>query len=176
MMFLLKSDRTEIKRFAHSAYFQGMAWVLSQIKPQRLQNKVGVVNFNEENSKRHRQLIRAAMNLMTTLKNVDVLSVVINKHSDLLNLPPCKVFVVFVDFNQRNVILEDLQKVLGDLKLTTARAINKFSGETHFLNRLTSMATSSVQRSNPFWSHAPKNIQRNIDHLADEKKFERFEI
>ena len=63
-----------------------------------------------------------------TLEDIEVVPVVIKNHPELLEIPLCKTFIMFVDYNQRHVILEDPKKVLGDLKLTTARAIEKYKG------------------------------------------------
>ena len=112
-----------------------MKWVLSKIKAKRLDSKVCVVSFYQETTTKHVELTRSAMELNDVLHdNIEVVRVVINKHDQLLEVPPCKTFMMFVDYNQRNVILEDTKKVLGDLKLTTARAIKKYNGMTLSVN------------------------------------------
>ena len=105
-----------------------MKGVLSRIKAKRLQSKVCVLSFFQETSDKHVELTKSAIQLVDALHGVEVVTTVITKHEEVLDMPPCKVIIMFVDYNQRNVILEDTKKVLGDLKLTTARAILKFNG------------------------------------------------
>ena len=107
---------------------QTMKGVLSRVKARRLQNKACVVSFYEETSEKHFELTKGATQLDDSLQGIEIIPTVINKHAEVLDMPACKTVIMFVDFNQRNVILEDTKKVLGDLKLTTARAIQKFNG------------------------------------------------
>ena len=106
-----------------------MKWVLSKIKAKRLDNQVGIVSFYQETSGKHVELTKSAMELNDALQNINVMPVVIKDHPELLEIPLCKTFLMYVDYNQRNVILEDTKKVLGDLKLTAARAIKKYNGK-----------------------------------------------
>ncbi|XP_067677593.1 uncharacterized protein [Haliotis asinina] len=54
---------------------------------------------------------------------------VIRCHADIKQLPGSRVFFVFVDFNERNVILEDPTKGLGDLRVTTVRSLWGFGAD-----------------------------------------------
>ncbi len=106
-----------------------MQWVLSQTKPRQLERKIGVVSFYEETARKHLDLTKSAVNSNDALATVNVQPMIVSQHADLVGLPPCNTFVMYVDYNQRNVILEDPKWVLGDLRLTAARAIKKLNGE-----------------------------------------------
>ena len=56
-------------------------------------------------------------------------SFLLHCHEDILRVPHNKVYVVCVDFNERNVILEDPTKGLGDIRLTTVQALHKMGGK-----------------------------------------------
>ena len=106
-----------------------MKGVLSRIKPRRLLSKVCVLSLYHETINRHVELTKSAIQMVDALHGIEIVTTVITKHEEVLDMPACKTIVMYVDYNQRNVILEDTRKVLGDLKLTTARAILKLNGK-----------------------------------------------
>ncbi|KAK3097323.1 hypothetical protein FSP39_008629, partial [Pinctada imbricata] len=49
----------------------------------------------------------------------------LDHHDDILTIPRSKVIIVYVEKNQRNIILEDPDQELGDLRRTTVEAALK---------------------------------------------------
>ncbi|XP_041373009.1 uncharacterized protein LOC121386242 [Gigantopelta aegis] len=60
---------------------------------------------------------------------VEVTGFTVHRHEDLSSIPHAKVYMMFVDFNERNVILEDPRKGLGDLRLLTVRTLWDLRGD-----------------------------------------------
>ncbi|XP_041373480.1 uncharacterized protein LOC121386596 [Gigantopelta aegis] len=59
----------------------------------------------------------------------EVTGFTVHRHDDLPSIPRTKVYVMFVDFNERSVILEDPRKGLGDLRLLTMRQLWSLGGD-----------------------------------------------
>ncbi|XP_041373007.1 uncharacterized protein LOC121386240 isoform X2 [Gigantopelta aegis] len=82
---------------------------------------VCVVGFYTETSRTHLKSVRDICTASATgmQVRVEVTGFTVHRHEDLGSIPLAKVYVMFVDFNERNVILEDPRKGLGDLRLLT---------------------------------------------------------
>ncbi|XP_071115752.1 uncharacterized protein [Haliotis cracherodii] len=97
---------------------------LNRVSRRHLENRVCVVGFHSETTNQHHAKIQAVLS-----ENIAVEKHHVKGHEQILNLPLCKIYFVCVDFNERNVILEDPTKGLGDLRLTTVQAIQKMGGD-----------------------------------------------
>ncbi|KAK3096768.1 hypothetical protein FSP39_003065, partial [Pinctada imbricata] len=53
----------------------------------------------------------------------------LDNHGDILTIPRSKVIIVYVEKNKRNIILEDPDQELGDLKRTTVEAACKMGAK-----------------------------------------------
>ncbi|XP_071115746.1 myosin-3-like [Haliotis cracherodii] len=93
-----------------------------------MEDSVCVVAFHRETEGRHADQTRS---VFESVKQPcpTIHSRVIRRHEDITQLPGSRVFLVFVDFNQRNVILEDPTKGLGDLRVTTVRSLWRFGAD-----------------------------------------------
>ncbi|XP_076110355.1 uncharacterized protein LOC143079076 isoform X2 [Mytilus galloprovincialis] len=89
-----------------------------------LDNKVCVLSFYSESMKLHRQLVESAL----ATSNLEVILHLIRRHEDILTIPPARYIFVFVDFNTRNVILENPQD-LGNKKLVAVQAAQKLGAD-----------------------------------------------
>ena len=52
----------------------------------------------------------------------------VRRHEDILDIPSARYIFIFVDFNERNVILEKPDQDLGDKKVVTVKAAQKLGG------------------------------------------------
>ncbi|XP_048250918.1 uncharacterized protein LOC124124987 isoform X2 [Haliotis rufescens] len=93
-----------------------------------MEDSVCVVAFHTETEGRHADQTRS---VFESVKQPcpTIHSRVIRRHTDITQLPGSRVFLVFVDFNERNVILEDPTKGLGDLRVTTVRSLWRFGAD-----------------------------------------------
>ncbi|KAL5019800.1 hypothetical protein ScPMuIL_002692 [Solemya velum] len=103
--------------------------ILNQVRVQPMQSAVCIVSFHRETQSSHKRLTETLMQSDDRLRNVTQLQVMISRHSDIPALPPARLYLFFVDFNERHIILEDPTKGLGDLKLTAVRAAKKIGGD-----------------------------------------------
>ena len=76
----------------------------------------------------------------------------VNVHNDIPNLPPSRIYFVFVDFN--DVILEFPERGLGDLKLTTVQAAHKMKGRLELnLNKIKRIKHVASDLGVNYWPH-----------------------
>ncbi|XP_076110346.1 uncharacterized protein LOC143079071 isoform X2 [Mytilus galloprovincialis] len=92
-----------------------------------LDNKVCVLSFYSETMNLHKQLVESA--LATRRRKHNIIQYLVRRHEDILNIPPARYIFVFVDFNERNVILENPGQDLGDKKLVTVQAAQKIGAD-----------------------------------------------
>ena len=90
---------------------------------------VCVVGFHAETERTHLQTVRDICS--KTDRAPKVLGFTVHGHKDLGSIPDAKVYIMFVDFNQRNIILEDPQKGLGDIRLETVRQLWRLGGKQY---------------------------------------------
>ncbi|XP_071115748.1 uncharacterized protein [Haliotis cracherodii] len=93
-----------------------------------MEDSVCVVAFHTETEGGHADQTRSVFESVQQ-PCPTIHSRVIRRHEDITQLPGSRVFLVFVDFNERNVILEDPTKGLGDLRVTTVRCLWRFGAD-----------------------------------------------
>ncbi|XP_046546725.1 uncharacterized protein LOC124256810 isoform X2 [Haliotis rubra] len=103
--------------------------ILNSVSPRHLENRVCVVSFHSDTINQHHTQVDAVLSQNDATRHITVTKHCVKGHELILRLPPCKVYFLFVDFNERHVILEDPTKGLGDLRLTTVQAIRKMGGD-----------------------------------------------
>ena len=109
--------------------FQGDANILGRVTHPQLSSKVCVIAFHNETINKHTTHVKELLSKNPATINLTTVQFLVSSVNDVLQVPPCKLYMVFVDFNERNVILEDPTKGLGDMRLTTVQALDMMGGE-----------------------------------------------
>ncbi|XP_060077001.1 uncharacterized protein LOC132556596 [Ylistrum balloti] len=102
--------------------------VLDSMHPSSLANQICVISFYPETMALHMRLVESACR-NGELAKVARVSFFLSNHNSIPKLPRVKVFLVFVDFNERDIILEHPQREVGDLRLTTVQGARKLGGD-----------------------------------------------
>lgn len=63
------------------------------------------------------------------LSKVNRVSSLVSGHEKIPELPRSKIYLVFVDFNERDIILEHPEREIGDLRMTTVQGARKMGGD-----------------------------------------------
>ncbi|KAL4228470.1 hypothetical protein ACF0H5_011517 [Mactra antiquata] len=92
-------------------------------RPSRLESSVCLIGFNKYMSTFQQNLVKRVVG------NIPVTTTVISSHSQLLELPHCRLYVMCIEFSERHVILEEPGLGLGDLKKTTHDVTKKLSDD-----------------------------------------------
>ncbi|XP_071115756.1 uncharacterized protein [Haliotis cracherodii] len=116
------ASRNGVQRGSRRAELYELQW------SRPMEDSVCVVAFHRETEGRHADQTRSVFESVKQ-QCPTILSRVIRRHEDITQLPGSRVFLVFVDFNERNVILEDPTKGLGDLRVTTVRSLWRFGAD-----------------------------------------------
>ncbi|XP_048250915.1 uncharacterized protein LOC124124986 isoform X2 [Haliotis rufescens] len=113
------ASRNDIQRGSRREEVYELQW------SRPMEDSVCVVAFHTATEGRHADQTRSVFESVQQ-PCPTIHSRVIRRHADITQLPGSRVFLVFVDFNERNVILEDPTKGLGDLRVTTVRSLWRF--------------------------------------------------
>ncbi|XP_065933258.1 uncharacterized protein [Magallana gigas] len=73
----------------------------------RLENSLCVVGFEEGETQRHH--VEMAKDLVGPDKRLQMKSVVVTSPDSQVNIPPSKILLMFVDYNERNLIIEEAE-------------------------------------------------------------------
>ncbi|XP_021377310.1 uncharacterized protein LOC110465672 isoform X2 [Mizuhopecten yessoensis] len=101
--------------------------VLDSIQRSTLARQICVVSFYSETKAFHMRLVESACS--GELSKVDKVGSLVSNHETIPKLPRAKIFLVFVDFNERNIILEHPDREIGDLRMTTVQGARKMGGD-----------------------------------------------
>ena len=109
--------------------FQRPSSILDQIsrKPV-LAIKICILSFYAETQPLHKSLVTSALLLSRRGKTMQIIPHLVRRHEDILDIPSARYIFIFVDFNERNVILEKQDQNLGDKKVVTVNAAQKLGG------------------------------------------------
>ncbi|XP_052721213.1 uncharacterized protein LOC128192515 isoform X2 [Crassostrea angulata] len=80
---------------------------LKKTSQTRLENSLCVVGFEEGETQRHH--VEMAKDLVGPDKRLQMKSVVVTSPDSLVNIPPSKILLMFVDYNERNLIIEEAE-------------------------------------------------------------------
>ncbi|KAL5019722.1 hypothetical protein ScPMuIL_002614 [Solemya velum] len=141
--------------------------ILNQVNNrQQLQPQICVISFFETNQTEHQRLLRSVL-AGSQNEGLTIKPFLVTRHTNIQHIPPCKMYMIFVDFNERHIILEPPGRGLGDLKLTTVRAAMKMRGEIVIVYD----AKSNGDQNGRLYDKELTSIQR-IDELKmlDSKK------
>ncbi|XP_076110351.1 uncharacterized protein LOC143079074 [Mytilus galloprovincialis] len=106
--------------------------IVEQIKrrqPEELENKFCVISFSQETHNKHRRITRPSVEGRLRIKKMDEADFVVTNDKSVLKIPHCKVILVFVDHNQKDVILETPGEDEEDIKLLTVQACRKMGAD-----------------------------------------------
>ncbi|VDI68170.1 Hypothetical predicted protein [Mytilus galloprovincialis] len=123
--------------------------IVEQIKrrqPEELENKFCVISFSQETHNKHRRITRPSVEGRLRIKRMDEADFVVTNDKSVLKIPHCKVILVFVDRNQKDVILETPGEDEEDIKLLTVQACRKM-GEKHNTQNTTLKSKDSAKRT-----------------------------
>ncbi|CAG2201686.1 unnamed protein product [Mytilus edulis] len=146
-------------------------------------NKVCVLSFYSETMNLHKQLVKSALATNKRGGNIEVIQHLVRRHEDILNIPGARYIFVFVDFNERNVILENPGQDLGDKKLVTVQAAQKLGADV-FVTYVRDRGSNQLvpgnlynQELSAFTSHhvlrglkATRDVSVYMKHLTTHKK------
>ncbi|CAC5421760.1 unnamed protein product [Mytilus coruscus] len=77
----------------------------------------------------NRQIQPRRVNILDQICSGNLEESIWGTDSDALSIPRCRFVFVFVDFNERNVILENPDQELGDKKVVTVKACQKMGAD-----------------------------------------------
>ncbi|XP_063416647.1 uncharacterized protein LOC134698897 [Mytilus trossulus] len=100
--------------------------ILDKICSGNLEESICILSFYEETQDMHRSMLTSALQHKDFPMKPFLLQLA---DPDALSIPRCRFVFVFVDFNERNVILETPGQDLGDKKVVTVRACQKMGAD-----------------------------------------------
>ncbi|XP_071175371.1 uncharacterized protein [Mytilus edulis] len=100
--------------------------ILDKIFSGNLEESICILSFYEETQDLHHRIITSALQQKDVPMKPFLLKVA---DPDALSIPRCRFVFVFVDFNERNVILENPGQELGDKKVVTVKACQKMGAD-----------------------------------------------
>ncbi|XP_021377308.1 myosin heavy chain, fast skeletal muscle-like [Mizuhopecten yessoensis] len=112
----------------HEESYWPVGSVLDSIQLSTLARQICVVSFYSETKAFHMRLVESACS-SGELSKVDKVGSLVSNHETIPKLPRAKIFLVFVDFNERDIILEHPDREIGDLRMTTVQGARKMGGD-----------------------------------------------
>ncbi|XP_062595372.1 putative uncharacterized protein DDB_G0282133 [Saccostrea cucullata] len=97
--------------------------VLDQIHPNGLKKTIGIVSFNNKTHKIHKEMLQRALDTMDI--NTEIDAVLVDREDKILTIKPSCLVFIFVDRNDRNIILEDSESEIGNLRRITTQSFMK---------------------------------------------------
>lgn len=91
------------------------AELLAKVSSKKVEKGIGVISFHSSTQEFHQNLLR----VVPKPHSLPMQTYLIEKQEDLLKVKPYKVTIVFVDFNERNIILENPDTEVGDCRRLT---------------------------------------------------------
>ncbi|XP_065930865.1 chromosome partition protein Smc [Magallana gigas] len=91
------------------------AELLAKVSSKKLEKGIGIISFHSSTQEFHQNLLR----VVPKPHSLPMQTYLIEKQEDLLKVKPYKVTIVFVDFNERNIILENPDTEVGDCRRLT---------------------------------------------------------
>lgn len=91
------------------------AELLAKVSSKKVEKGIGVISFHSSTQEFHQNLLR----VVPKPYSLPMQTYLIEKQEDLLKVKPYKVTIVFVDFNERNIILENPDTEVGDCRRLT---------------------------------------------------------
>ena len=99
--------------------------ILDQVHGVQLSRNICVISFYTETQILHQKLVKSAVHVDIPIKSF----LMDNPETEITCIPRSKFIFIFVDFNERNVILENPEQDLGDKKSITVEAAQKMGAD-----------------------------------------------
>ncbi|CAG2201687.1 unnamed protein product [Mytilus edulis] len=145
--------------------------IVEQIKrrqPEELENKFCVISFSQETHNKHRRITRPSVEGRLRIKKMDEADFVVTNDKSVLKIPHCKVILVFVDHNQKDVILETPGEDEEDIKLLTVQACRKMGVARNTTDNDTDSKLYTLDLGSNPRNHTPNynigNGNQTLDH------------
>ncbi|CAG2210934.1 unnamed protein product [Mytilus edulis] len=100
--------------------------ILDQICSGNLEESICILSFYEETQDMHRDILTSALQQKDIPMKPFLLQVT---DPDALSIPRCRFVFIFVDYSERNIILENPGQELGDNKVVTVKACQKMGAD-----------------------------------------------
>lgn len=98
--------------------------ILDQVHGVQLSRTICIISFYKETQILHQKLVKSAVRVDIPI----TLFLMRNHETEITCINRSKFIFIFVDFNERNVILENPGQNLGDKKTLTVEAAQKMGG------------------------------------------------
>lgn len=99
--------------------------LLDQVHGVQLSRTICIISFYKETQILHQKLVKSAVHVDIPIKPF----LMLNHEKEITCIPRSKFIFIFVDFNERNVILENPGQDLGDKKSLTVEAAQKMGAD-----------------------------------------------
>ena len=99
--------------------------ILDQVHGVQLSRNICVISFYTETQILHQELVKSAVHVDIPIKSF----LMGNPETEITCIPRSKFIFIFVDFNERNVILENPEQDLGDKRSITVEAAQKMGAD-----------------------------------------------
>ncbi|XP_078323023.1 uncharacterized protein LOC111123290 [Crassostrea virginica] len=96
---------------------QSFDTIRENLKRKGLKKGLLVISFHPSTQQSHRD----ALNAVSEFKEISPLKVLVQRSNDLTDVETRKLVIIFVDFNNRNIILEEEEAENGDLRNQTTK-------------------------------------------------------
>ena len=99
--------------------------ILDQVHGVQLKRNICIISFYTETQILHQKLVKSAVHVDIPIQSF----LMGNPETEITCIPRSKFIFIFVDFNERNVILENPEQDLGDKKSITVEAAQKMGAD-----------------------------------------------
>ncbi|XP_060079849.1 uncharacterized protein LOC132559248 [Ylistrum balloti] len=142
--------------------------VMDRISKTSTENSVCILSFNGDPAhKKHMTVSRTFLD-----KTVKVTECVIDREEDILNVPPSKVVLVHVDYNSRNIILENPEREVGELKRKTVLALWRMNADVILLYHYEDKDAKPLGEQDLYSSDLVSvTTQTELKHIEKQQRF-----
>ncbi|XP_069115720.1 uncharacterized protein [Argopecten irradians] len=142
--------------------------ILDGIPRKSTENSVCVLSFNKDPA--HAKHLAVSMSFLD--RKVKVTKCIINREEDILKVPSSKVVLVHVDFNARNIILENPEREIGELKRKTVMALWKMNADVILLYHYEERNAKPLGEQDLYSSDLVSvKSQNELKHLEEQQRF-----
>lgn len=97
--------------------------IVKELSKKRREKGIGIISFSSSTKKFHLQILKT----VPMPKSFPVHDYVVGSVRDVLKISPHEIFIIFVDSNERDIILENPETEIGDLRRKTTEIFIKIN-------------------------------------------------